>query len=199
MNESEKVIVNQAKEIKGIYRKKRDAIVDRVLPVEFDNLRQIRQFVMNLSIIAGALASFTLMLLPNDIIKCKMLLILADTLLLITIGISVNYLSKILQEENNKLAALNKKYCTLSNEVIQAAEKLEEAPTAENVQYFSSICIKQNDELKDEVQPKNKKSYIIDIMVWFFSVAIILIICSIVNFESIFYNLFLYLQNNQVQ
>lgn len=89
-----------------------------IFPALVEGFRQIRELILNIAIISGAIASFTIPVIGSQIIQIKSLAYGAIFLLFITICYAIYHLSEIIPSEVNALSKQHRVYNDLIDESI---------------------------------------------------------------------------------
>jgi len=159
-------------------------VVEKYTPAIFENIKEIRETIRNLSITSGAIGALTISLLDKSIVINKFIAILALAIFLFVVWEGFFYLKYILEKENNQLNertdSLHKGITDVRNQINKALKdnSHEEAFKFLNVSKKLEEIV-QEDKKIDNWFVKN----IGDLTFIPFTIACILIILSFVNFD----------------
>ena len=149
---------NERKEENSIKRieegkKFRENLYRDFMPMFKDNIIQRRDWIKNLTIVSGAIASFSMLGLNSPLIKSESFFIVALVMLLFIIGYSVYLLNEELREENTKLTKRYKEYIEDNDKIMQAEKrKLQEKMSKESIE----DCAKIQNKLREKYEAKTE-------------------------------------------
>lgn len=165
----------------------RKLVIDKYTPAIFENIKQIRETVRNLSITSGAIAAFSLSLFGKEAVKNETLLAIAFFLLLFVVWEGYFYLKLILEAENNRLCRKLDLYNAAITEVRVKIDNLLRSKRASKNAVESLFSAKQK--LRETFEEEDEKTdnwfvkNIGNLMLIPFSLALLSIILSFIEFS----------------
>ncbi|MCK4244992.1 MAG: hypothetical protein KAX20_05150 [Candidatus Omnitrophica bacterium] len=153
---------NEGKQIEDLLRKKieegkklRENLYRDFTSMLKENIIQRRDWVKNLVIVSGAIASFSMLGLNSPLIKGETFFTAALIMLLIIIGYSVYLLNKVLRRENVELTKEYKEYNEDNDEIMQSDKRtLQEKMSKESIEDRD----KTQNEIREKYEAKTQKS-----------------------------------------
>jgi hypothetical protein len=166
--------------------KDREYVNNKFLALEVDNIKQLRNLVIQFIIISSAIVGFSLPILDNGhLVQNKNFLISGLIELLIVVLYGFFYLSKILQKENNDLKFHHDAHSIFLTKRRDAT--IEFMKNMNDVGNFDRYEAAQKDALKGlegkVKKPLEKKDFALDIIFSAFFIGLILIVLSLVDFK----------------
>jgi hypothetical protein len=184
---------------KEFLKKEREKIVNLRLmviqkygPAIFDNIKQMRETVRNLSITSGAVATLSITLVGKSVIINDILLILAILIFLLVVWLGFFYLKIVLESENKKLSLRSEKYNKKITEVRKQIDKSLKNNSAEEAKKVLGLYEELEKVFREEPDKKDLKlsKYIGDLTLIPFTAAILLLIMAFIKLNLGWYLLF---------
>lgn len=123
----------------------REKIIDKYTPAMIENISQVRTTILSLSVTSGAIATFSINLFDNDLIRNETFLIVSFFVFLIVILEGYFYLKQILERENNQLALTSNRYNSAISKVRDAIDKALEVQTIKSLEEWRNAENDLND------------------------------------------------------
>ena len=152
------------------------------------NISHQRNMITHVAIVAGALASFSLLTLGSPWVYGKKLLVIAIIILLAIIGGSFFSLKIILDYENRTLNELFVRYSGFISKLIESRENL--LIDKDTTKFLESLEKLRKEFSSEEIEEKFKKKFLLDwdkskaILVYAFLFALFLIVLSFIKFSG---------------
>lgn len=147
---------------------------DRLSNFTMDNIKQIRQLVINFIVISAGIVGFSIPILGrSDLIKNPTLLLLGLTAFFIEMIYGFWYLKTILEKENKQLSEMQDKVNAYITNMNDALNQFFSNPTDINKKNW--IKIARNIPLKEKT---NKMDYALDILFCCFFLGLVLLLIS---------------------
>jgi len=159
-------------------------VVEKYTPAIFENIKEIRETIRNLSITSGAIGALTISLLDKSVVINRLFAILALGLFLFVVWEGFFYLKYILEKENNQLNertdSLHKGITNVRNQIDKALKE----DSCEEALKFSDVSKKLEEIIQEDKKIDNWfVENIGDLTLIPFTMACILIVLSFVNFS----------------
>lgn len=133
---------------------------DDLFPPFADGLRQIRELTQNIALISGAIAAFTIPVVPTDFIQTKILAYLSLILLFTTISYAVFHLSQVITKEVNQLSKQNSLFEKIYDDHIDRINSVIESGDKKILEIDQQSLIKELSSLEEISNPDKSLIYL---------------------------------------
>lgn len=165
--------------------KLREAINSSYINAEMENIKLMRNLVIQFITISAAIIGFTIPVLGRaELVKITVLLVggLAELLVVIIYGLW--YLTSILQKENKNLTKQHNNFNSYLDRPKEARNKFLTDMTEDNRREWQDRQQEVLDEIRGSSQDQQKPDYALDIIFGAFFVALLLVVLSLVDFSK---------------
>lgn len=166
----------------------RKEVNDKFLSLEVDNIKQLRNLIIQFVIISSATIGFSLPILGNgELIANSVFLIGGMIELLVVVLYGFLYLTQIIQKENNDLKLNHDAFSKFLDEKRNAKIKyMRNIDDKGSFEIYEDAHKRALVELDEKIKPTSKeKDYALDIIFIAFFIGLLLIVLSMVNFSLI--------------
>ncbi len=167
--------------------KVREFINSSFLSAQMDNIKQMRTLIIQFVVVSSGIIGFTIPVLGRiDLVKSSAFLIAGLTELLIVVVYGFFYLTRLLQKENNGLAAQHKKHNDFLDKQKDARNNfLKSKKTEEDYNKWQDKQEQLLIEFQKEPQRENKPDYSLDIIFSAFFIGLVLLVLSVADFRNV--------------
>lgn len=157
-------------------------VVEKYTPAVFENIKEMRETIRNLSITSGAIGALTIGILDKEVVKNKLTVLPALLIFLFVVWLGFFYLKYILEKENRQLSertdSLHKSITDIRNQIDKALSE----NSHEEALKFLDISKKLEEVVQEEKKIDNWfVRYIGDLMLVPFTIGCILLVVSFVD------------------
>lgn len=154
-------------------------ISDKLLPILFEDHRQLRELTQNIAIIAGAIASFTIQALGSELIKHPWFAYFSLVTLFFTIMYAIQHLGTVITHEINAIANQHTTFAKIISEDIANINK---AISNNDVSYILVDTATVEKEL-DALEEPITKDRSVDVLKFLLGIALTLLLIAFVPFQ----------------
>ncbi|MBI4100411.1 hypothetical protein HY439_01590 [Candidatus Microgenomates bacterium] len=162
----------------GLHRQ----IYSDIVPLLAEGIKQIRGLTRDITIIAGAIASFTIPTLNTSLIQTKPLAYTALFFLFLTILYAVYHLSEIIPKEVNSLDQQLKVYSEI---VIENISRINKTFEDGNINHLLEVDEEQVKNKLDTIKAEEKPDKSLDRLRTLLGISLVLIILSFFDYSFI--------------
>ncbi len=167
--------------------KLREHVNSSYIQAQMENLKGIRGLIINFITISAGIIGFTIPVIgKTDLVRSSTILIGGLSIFLVVILYGLYYLQNILGSENQVLAQQIKRFNGYIDKVNKARNKYFMNSSEATMKIWNDAQKEVTDDIERELSnKKEKKDYALDILYWGFFLALIMLVLSLTEIESL--------------